>query len=76
MEGPHVVCNGDFHPLNVMVDGDRASVIDWTDAGLGPRQLPCQLYAIGASLFRYVFRYGAVLLPKPPRALVVKREEE
>lgn len=38
LEGPHVVCHGDFHPLNVMVDGDDASVIDWTDAGLGPRE--------------------------------------
>jgi aminoglycoside phosphotransferase (APT) family kinase protein len=38
MGGPHVVCHGDFHPLNVMVDGDRAAVIDWTDAGLGPRE--------------------------------------
>ncbi len=38
MAGPAVVCHGDFHPLNVMVDGDAASVIDWTDAGLGPRE--------------------------------------
>jgi aminoglycoside phosphotransferase (APT) family kinase protein len=38
MDGLHVVCHGDFHPLNVMVDGHRASVIDWTDAGLGPRE--------------------------------------
>lgn len=36
--GPVVVCHGDFHPLNVMVDGDIAIVIDWTDAGLGPRE--------------------------------------
>ena len=36
--GPLVVCHGDFHPLNVVVDGDEASVIDWTDAGLGPRE--------------------------------------
>jgi aminoglycoside phosphotransferase (APT) family kinase protein len=36
--GPVVVCHGDFHPLNVMVDGATASVIDWTDAGLGPRE--------------------------------------
>ena len=34
--GPRVVCHGDFHPLNVVVDGSSASVIDWTDAGLGP----------------------------------------
>lgn len=33
-----VVCHGDFHPLNVVVDGDHAAVIDWTDAGLGPRE--------------------------------------
>lgn len=33
--GPAVVCHGDFHPLNVIVDGDAATVIDWTDAGLG-----------------------------------------
>ena len=36
LTGPAVVCHGDFHPLNVVVDGDRAAVIDWTDAGLGP----------------------------------------
>ncbi len=36
--GPAVVCHGDFHPLNVMVEGATASVIDWTDAGLGPRE--------------------------------------
>ena len=35
--GPHVACHGDFHPLNVLVDADRAMVIDWTDAALGDR---------------------------------------
>lgn len=34
---PAVACHGDFHPLNVMVDGKAGSVIDWTDAGLGDR---------------------------------------
>jgi aminoglycoside phosphotransferase (APT) family kinase protein len=39
MTGPLVPCHGDFHPLNVVVDGDgHAAVIDWTDAGLGPRE--------------------------------------
>ena len=33
-----MVCHGDFHPLNVVVDGEGATVIDWTDAGLGPRE--------------------------------------
>lgn len=31
------VCHGDFHPLNVLVDGTSASVIDWSDAGVGDR---------------------------------------
>jgi aminoglycoside phosphotransferase (APT) family kinase protein len=34
---PVAVCHGDFHPLNVLVDGDDAMVIDWTDAGIGDR---------------------------------------
>jgi aminoglycoside phosphotransferase (APT) family kinase protein len=29
------VLHGDFHPLNVMVDGDRLTVIDWVDASRG-----------------------------------------
>jgi aminoglycoside phosphotransferase (APT) family kinase protein len=31
------LCHGDLHPLNVLVDGAHASVIDWTDAGMGDR---------------------------------------
>jgi aminoglycoside phosphotransferase (APT) family kinase protein len=34
---PGVVCHGDFHPLNVLVDGAQGTVIDWTDAGVGDR---------------------------------------
>jgi aminoglycoside phosphotransferase (APT) family kinase protein len=30
-------CHGDFHPLNVMVDGPGTCVLDWTDAALGDR---------------------------------------
>lgn len=36
-DGPGVVCHGDFHPLNVLVDGDVMAVIDWSDAGVGDR---------------------------------------
>ena len=36
-DSPPSVCHGDFHPLNVLLDGDRAMVIDWTDAGIGDR---------------------------------------
>ena len=34
---PATICHGDFHPLNVLVDGAQANVIDWSDAGLGDR---------------------------------------
>jgi aminoglycoside phosphotransferase (APT) family kinase protein len=30
-----VLCHGDFHPMNLLVDGDDTAVIDWTDAGIG-----------------------------------------
>jgi len=30
--GEEVICHGDLHPFNVLVDGDRFSVIDWTGA--------------------------------------------
>lgn len=36
--GDLVLCHGDFHPLNVLVDGSTSYVIDWTDAGRGPRE--------------------------------------
>ena len=36
-DAPHTICHGDFHPLNVLGDGRSATVIDWTDAGLGDR---------------------------------------
>jgi aminoglycoside phosphotransferase (APT) family kinase protein len=52
MAGPPVVCHGDFHPLNVVVDAEKASVIDWTDAGLGPREADvartCLIFHIAA----------------------------
>jgi aminoglycoside phosphotransferase (APT) family kinase protein len=30
--GTEVVCHGDLHPFNVLVDGGRVTVIDWTAA--------------------------------------------
>jgi aminoglycoside phosphotransferase (APT) family kinase protein len=34
---PESICHGDFHPLNVLSDGGRLTVVDWTDAGVGDR---------------------------------------
>ncbi len=33
---PQVVCHSDLHALNVLVDGDRRSLIDWEMATLAP----------------------------------------
>ena len=32
-----VICHGDFHPGNLLVDDGSVGVIDWTDAGIGDR---------------------------------------
>jgi aminoglycoside phosphotransferase (APT) family kinase protein len=32
-----VICHGDFHPRNLLVDTDTVWVIDWTNAGIGDR---------------------------------------
>jgi len=29
------ICHGDFHPSNILIDGDRAVIIDWIDATSG-----------------------------------------
>lgn len=35
LPGGDRLCHGDFHPGNVMVDGDREVIIDWHDASSG-----------------------------------------
>jgi aminoglycoside phosphotransferase (APT) family kinase protein len=34
---PEVICHGDLHPFNVLVDGDRSTVLDWSSALLASR---------------------------------------
>jgi aminoglycoside phosphotransferase (APT) family kinase protein len=34
---PDVICHGDLHPFNVLTDGDRVTVLDWSTALLAPR---------------------------------------
>ena len=33
---PDVICHGDLHPLNLLADGDRVTVLDWSTALLAP----------------------------------------
>jgi aminoglycoside phosphotransferase (APT) family kinase protein len=34
---PDVICHGDLHPLNLLDDGGRVTVLDWSTALLAPR---------------------------------------
>jgi aminoglycoside phosphotransferase (APT) family kinase protein len=51
-----VICHGDFHPANILVEADQVSVIDWTDAGIGDRHSDIAWTA-------WVFGFAAVMAP-------------
>jgi aminoglycoside phosphotransferase (APT) family kinase protein len=37
LPAPAVICHGDLHPFNLLVDGDQITVLDWSSALVGPR---------------------------------------
>jgi aminoglycoside phosphotransferase (APT) family kinase protein len=47
-----VICHGDLHPFNLLADGDRVTVLDWSTALLAP-----PAYDVG---------YTSLLLSEPP----------
>lgn len=49
---PDVICHGDLHPFNLLADGDRVTVLDWSTALLAPRA-----YDVG---------FTSLLLSDPP----------
>jgi aminoglycoside phosphotransferase (APT) family kinase protein len=49
---PDVICHGDLHPFNLLADGDRVTVLDWSTALLAPRA-----HDVG---------YTTLLLSEPP----------
>src|ERR1700685_4452882 len=49
---PDVICHGDFHPFNLLADGDRVTVLDWSAALLAPRA--------------YDVAFTSLLLAEPP----------
>jgi aminoglycoside phosphotransferase (APT) family kinase protein len=51
-QAPDVICHGDLHPFNLLADGDRVTVLDWSAALLAPRALD-----VG---------YTSLLLSEPP----------
>jgi hypothetical protein len=34
---PDVICHGDLHPFNLLADGDRITVLDWSTTLIAPR---------------------------------------
>jgi aminoglycoside phosphotransferase (APT) family kinase protein len=49
---PDVICHGDLHPFNLLADGDRVTVLDWSTSLLAPRA--------------YDVAFTTVLLSEPP----------
>jgi aminoglycoside phosphotransferase (APT) family kinase protein len=37
LPAPDVICHGDLHPFNLLIDGDQITVLDWSAALVGPR---------------------------------------
>jgi aminoglycoside phosphotransferase (APT) family kinase protein len=49
---PEVICHGDLHPFNLLVNGDQVTVVDWSAALLAPRA--------------HDLAFTALLLAEPP----------
>ena len=49
---PDVICHGDLHPFNLLADGERVTVLDWSAALLAPRA--------------YDVAFTSLLLSEPP----------
>jgi aminoglycoside phosphotransferase (APT) family kinase protein len=64
VEGPRVICHGDFHPLNILVDDGRkvTAVLDWPNVLFAER-------ACDVATSRVILRYAPVDLIPLPRHL-------
>jgi aminoglycoside phosphotransferase (APT) family kinase protein len=64
VEGPHVICHGDFHPLNILVNGSRevTGVLDWPNVLFAER-------ACDVAASRVILRHAPVDLAPLPRHL-------
>jgi len=60
---PDVICHGDLHPFNVLVDGRRATVLDWSTCLLAPR-------AYDVAFTTLMLSEPPLLLPAPLRPAV------
>jgi aminoglycoside phosphotransferase (APT) family kinase protein len=58
-----VLCHGDLHPFNLLRDGDRITVLDWTGALIAPP-------AWDVALTRLLLRYPPLAAPPALRPLI------
>lgn len=61
--GETVLCHGDLHPFNLLRDGERISVLDWTGALLAP-----PVYDV--ALTRLLLRYPPLAAPPALRPII------
>jgi aminoglycoside phosphotransferase (APT) family kinase protein len=54
-QSPAVICHGDLHPFNLLADGPRVTLLDWSTALLAPRA--------------YDVAFTTLLLSEPPLPL-------
>lgn len=58
-----VLCHGDLHPFNLLRDGDRITVLDWTGALIAPP-------ACDVALTRLLLRYPPLAAPPALRPII------
>jgi aminoglycoside phosphotransferase (APT) family kinase protein len=61
--GAVVLCHGDLHPFNLLRDGDRISILDWTAALVAPP-------AYDVALTRLLLRYPPLAAPPALRPII------
>jgi len=67
------LCHGDFHPLNIMFDGEKHWIIDWVDMALGnPVADVCRTYLI---FKQFLLRYSGVYLRCSCKEAGVKEDD-
>lgn len=71
--GATSLCHGDFHPLNLLYDGDKHWIIDWVDATAGdPLADACRTYLI---FKQYMMRSAGIYLRAFCKEANVKQED-
>jgi aminoglycoside phosphotransferase (APT) family kinase protein len=58
-----VLCHGDLHPLNLLIDDGQVTVVDWTGAAVAPP-------AFDVAFTRLVLRHPPLVAPRPLRPMI------